>query len=204
MRSLKVLLLSCVILGSTSFNTQAQAVQKGDFLITGFSSYPNWGKFLMESAIESQGISQYNVTGIPPSGLKLEFMLSNEMSFTLDGIFNTWNASWIDAKDYENDVKLSRARVQIGLNYHIPDLESDELDLYGGLGIGTNNRNLSISSEDPDFNEDVFISNPFVAFPLSFRMRFGGTYYIKENFGINFELATGGPIVGAGLVFKVR
>lgn len=204
MKYLKILLLSCTILALTGFSARSQALQKGDFLITGFSSYPNWGKFLVETTLEADGINQYDVNGIPPSGIKLEFMLSNEMSFTLDGIFNTWNASWIDNNDYENNVKLNRTRFQIGFNYHIPDMDSDDLDLYGGMAIGSNSRNISVTSDNPGFDVDSFVDNPFVAFPLSFRVRFGGTYYIKQNFGINFEVATGGPIVGAGLVFKIQ
>lgn len=204
MKHLRIAVLCCMILSIGGVNAQdAQAVKKGDLLITGFSSYPNWGKFLMETALSFENNNNYDIKGLPPSGVKLEYMLSNEMSFTLDGIFNSWNANWTDMNGYENNVKLNRTRFQIGFNYHIPDLKSEQLDLYGGLAIGSNNRKINYSSDNENFNIDQYVSNPFVDFPLSSRIRFGGTYFIKEFLGINFEIATGGPIIGAGIVVKV-
>jgi len=186
-----------------SLNVQSQVMKKGDLVLAGFSSYPNWGKFLIESTLEFDGISSYNVSGVPPSGLKLEFMLSDEIGFTLDGIYNSWDASWTGFSDYEYNIGLNRTRVQIGFNYHIPDIDSEELDLYGGFAIGTNTRNLSASSDDPSFDADLFIDNPFVGFPLSSRFRIGATYYITEVIGINAELATGGPVIALGVALKL-
>jgi hypothetical protein len=203
MKSLTITMLTCLTFSFGALNVNAQAVRKGDLMITGFSSYPNWGKFLMETALSLDNVDNYSVNGIPPSGLKLEFMLSNEMSFTLDGIYNNWKANWTSNNGYNNEVKLSRTRIQIGFNYHIPDLDSEDLDLYGGMAIGTNSRNVSFQSDNEFFDIDQFVTNPFVSFPLSSRLRFGGTYYLQESIGINFEIGTGGPVVGLGIVVKL-
>jgi hypothetical protein len=186
-----------------SFQVQSQALKKGDLVIAGFSSYPNWGKFLIESSLASSGISSYNVKGIPPSGLRFEFMLSNEIGFTLDGIYNSWDATWSNNSGFENNINLNRTRVQIGFNYHVPDIDSEELDLYGGFALGTNTRNISFSSDDPTFDAAFFIDNPFVDFPLSSRFRLGASYYVSSNVGINFELATGGPVIALGVLVKL-
>lgn len=203
MKSLTITILTCLMFTFGTSNVNAQAVRKGDLMITGFSSYPNWGKFLMETALSLDNVNNYSVTGIPPSGLKFEYMLSNEMSFTLDGIYNSWKANWTGNNGYNNEVKLNRTRIQIGFNYHIPDLDSEDLDLYGGMAIGTNSRNVSFKSDNEFFNIDQYVTNPFVSFPISSRLRFGGTYYLKESIGINFEVATGGPVIGLGVVVKL-
>lgn len=200
----KTLLLSLIgfILFTGSNYSNAQALKKGDLLITGFTSYPNWGKFLLETALGSSGVSSYNVKGFPPSGAKAEFMLSDEIGFTLDGIFNGWNAKW-KANGYNYEAGVFRTRIQIGLNYHIPDLDSDNLDLYGGFGIGSNTNSKKFITDDEYVNEEQYIGNSFLSFPISARVRVGGTYYVSQVIGINAELALGGPVIGIGVIARL-
>lgn len=199
----KIVLISIVtffLFSGRNYST-AQAMQKGDLVVTGFSSYPNWGKFGMETVLQAFNINDYVVNGFPPSGVKLEFMLSDEIGFTLDGIFNSWNAKWKN-NGFNYEASIFRTRIQIGMNYHIPDLDSDNLDLYGGFGIGSNSNLKRFESNDEFADEEKYFNNSFLSFPLSARVRAGVTYYVSQMIGINAELALGGPVIGLGVVVK--
>lgn len=189
-----------------SFQDESEiAVKKGDVLLTGFLSYPNWPKFIASSVLESADLESSEVKGIAPLGLKFEYMLSNEFGFTLDGIYNSWSGEWVPNSDSSpKSIGFQRYRVQIGINYHMSDLESTDLDLYGGFGIGTNRRDID-RSDFIEFSQLLnLIDNPIVNVPISFRFRLGARYFLFENVAVNFELATGGPFLSGGLTFLLN
>ncbi|MGM0479520.1 MAG: hypothetical protein ACQERC_09870 [Bacteroidota bacterium] len=204
MKQLLILMTTVFFILSPVHESNGQTtttLNEEDFLITGFSSYPNWGKFFIEQYLVGTSASDISLGGLPPSGLKLEYMLSNQFGFTLDGIYNSWNASW-EQNTYQYDLKLSRLRFQIGFNYHVPDHGADNLDLYGGFALGSNSTTRSFDTDAPNSMVETFIQNPFLNFPISSRFRIGATYFLKRNFGLNIELATGGPMIGLGAVIR--
>ncbi len=202
MKHLFTLLITVLFFLSPVHESKAQTtLNEEDFLITGFSSYPNWGKFFIEQYLEGTNASEISLGGLPPSGLKLEYMLSNQFGFTLDGIYNSWNASWIQ-NTYNYDLNVTRLRIQLGFNYHIPDHGAENLDLYGGFALGSNSSTRSFDTDAPNSMVENFINNPFVNIPISSRFRIGATYFLKQNFGLNVELATGGPMIGMGVVIR--
>lgn len=210
MRNTILLIFFCSLINTQSLaqsfsNEPEIAVKKGDVLLTGFLSYPNWPKFIAGFVLESADLESSEVKGIAPLGLKFEYMLSNQFGFTIDGIYNSWSAKWVSNSDIPpKSVAIQRYRIQIGVNYHMDDLGSTDLDLYGGFGIGSNSRSV----DRPDFIEFSeilsLINNPLLRVPISFRLRLGGRYFLTENVAINFELGSGGPFLSGGLTFLLN
>ncbi len=184
------------------------AVNKGDVLITGFLSYPNWGRYLASVQVNASGLQNGKTGGFAPLGGQIEFMLSDIFGISFDGIFNQWSASWQssgfndqgDVETYDNSVTVNRTRLLIGLNYHLDDLKNDQLNLYGGFAIGFNNRRITTRLDDQNFNE--WWDGP-LAFPLAARARLGMRYFVSDAIGLNLELGAGGPILRGGLTFRL-
>lgn len=204
-----------------TLNSFGQALEKGDFVISPFAGYPNWGKFLAERTMSDDlfGSDQFensSTSGVAPIGLNLEYMLSDEFSFTIGATYNSWSAEWDQTVEdyvsgnyvystYSFKYGMQRFRVQVGINYHYSDLENEDLDVYGGFAIGTNNKEFT------EFrNDGGQVSDPFFAFsqsavitlPVSARVRVGGRYKFTDNFLINMELGLGGPLIMLGVSFK--
>lgn len=201
-------------------------VKNQDLVLDLYVGYPNWGNYNFETYITEISTSRPStVQGIVPIGLKGEFMLSDEISFTMDGSYSEWGGEWdyeqntVDGNNdpvintYENSFKATRFMFQIGANYHLPDLGRDDLDMYMGFAIGTNNIETSGEVEQPGFDarsQMYFLSNGFFATsatlaqtPISARLRLGGRYFFNENIGLNVEVGTGVRTILFGLAYKL-
>ena len=209
--------------------SKVEKLKKDDILIDAFVGYPNWGVYNLESYFSNFSSSSINsVSGIVPLGLRAEYFLSNEISFTLDASYTRWGAGWsysstvFDSlgqdtqEEFDNSFEGSRFAFQIGANYHVPDLEGDNLDLYFGFAIGTNNINATLEKEQNDLNDaavrsqNYFLNSGFffnsaslAQTPLSARFRVGGRYFFKPNLALNAELGTGIRTLSVGLTFKL-
>lgn len=183
------------------------AVNKGDVMITGFVSYPNWGRYLANVAISGSDVKNPSTGGFAPLGAQVEFMLSDIFGFTIDGIFNQWQANWDtdgfnnnnDPIVYNNSVTVNRTRILVGLNYHLDDIKNEQLNLYGGFALGFNNRRINVNVEDVSYSS---FWGSTIDLPLAARARVGMRYFLTEAVGLNLELGVGGPILRAGLTFK--
>ena len=207
---------STVLVSQVNTNENVQedltAVKQGDFLTSVFFSYPNWQAFLSESSLRSDfnmvGVavdkSTIKVGGIAPLGIKMEYMLTEMFGFTFDGIYDSWNAEWQDMFGNSNAVRRERYRFQVGVNYHMNDLNSDRLDVYGGLAIGSNSANFYVKEDVEGSNHDVKVRASSEPFPLSGRVRVGGRYFFNEGIAINFELAIGGPLLSFGVTYRIN
>jgi hypothetical protein len=206
-----------------------EKLKKEDLLIDVFVGYPNWGVYNIETYFSSVPSSTVNSTsGIVPLGLRAEYFLSNEISFTLDASYTQWAAEWsyssvvFDSlgqgtqEEFDNSFEGSRFAFQLGANYHIPDLDGDNLDLYMGFAIGTNNISTTLAQEQVDLNDatvrdqDYFLNSGFILnsaslarTPISARLRIGGRYFFKPNVALNAELGTGIRTLSVGLTFKL-
>lgn len=180
------------------------AVNEGDLMITGFLSFPNWGRYTAELVLSSsQNITNYSMGGFAPLGLQLEYMLANNFGFTFEGIFNKWEANWETdnfGEPTNNTVSVNRMRFLVGLNYHLDDLKNEKLNLYGGFGVGSNDRRISVNIDESYTGEEFW--GTFVDFPLATRARMGMRFFLSETIGLNLELGVGGPILRGGVTFK--
>lgn len=206
----------------TGVSVKGQALKKGDIVIDAYAGYPNWGQFFTETHIKNNDIFEGNTqNGVVPVGIKSLFMIDDIFSFTLDINYTSWGGSWaskdsmqvINNNDgsYQNimatyDFSVQRLRFQVGMNYHMDDMEIEELDLYGGFAIGTNALFIDEETNDPYFDfrsNSYFLDDPFLLSPISVRARIGARYFIRENFALNLELGLGGPTIVAGLSFRL-
>ena len=181
-----------------------QAMQQGDFMITAFSSYPNFGRYLAQTSLLSNDVSNFTVGGVAPLGLQLEYMLSNTIAFTTDGIFNSWSATWQHnflGEIFSNRVSETRFRFLVGLNYHLDDLDNEKFNFYAGGAIGINQRSF-VKEVDDYWSDSFWIFD--INSPLAFRARTGMRFFINKQWGLNLELGAGGPVLRFGLTYRFR
>lgn len=180
-----------------------QAMSEGEFMVTLFGSYPNFGRYLAQTSLINSDVQNYKTGGTAPIGFQLEYMLSNTFSFTVDGIYNTWNAEWqhnFFGEIFNNNVKEERYRLLFGMNYHFNELENERVNFYAGGAVGMNKRNFTK-------NVDEYWGSTFWDFyinsPLAFRARTGIRFFINKQWGANLELGLGGPVLRFGLTYRI-
>lgn len=177
-------------------------LKKGDVLITGFVSYPNFGRFTAQLALSNVNVLKSSTGGFAPLGVQGEYMLSQNMGISLDLIANQWSAKWTESNAaFENSVASFRFRGLIGLNYHLDDLDNEKLNIYGGMALGYNYRKYDITLDEYGLVDDFWQTN--IDFPLAFRARAGLRYFLNENVGLNVEIGLGGPIMRLGLTGRI-
>lgn len=180
-------------------------LKKGDFMVTVFGSYPNFGRFSASIALQATNFTSSSTGGFAPLGVQGEYMLTKNFGISMDLIANQWSAQWreisFDNQISQSSVSLFRFRGLLGLNYHVDDLENEKLNLYGGFAMGYNYRRLNVKLSEMSNASQFWESN--LSFPLAFRMRAGLRYFLNENIGLNVELGAGGPIMRFGVTFRI-
>ena len=226
----KVVFLSffcCFSLGVLSQNLDEDEIEpklkKDNIVVDVYTGYPMWGAYHTKEYARSQNASNISTKGIPDVGVKGEIMLTSIFSFTADALFNFWGGSWnthetIEVFDdptqpavnedvfYNYDYSVSRFRFQIGINYHMDDITVENIDLYGGVSIGTNRIWERLTTNDQNFkledhNYFVLTDSPLIESPISLRARIGGRYFFTPNMAVNLELNVGGPTIAMGLSY---
>jgi len=192
--------------------TYSQNIKKGSLIIEPYLGGPNFG-FILGNAVKEE-INNRSKTGyfsinnsIGPNGIRGEFLITDKFSIGFDYIYNEVNGNgYVDStlnelliEKYTIDVKSVRHRFLIKANYHF--ITNKHLDVYGGIGLGYNQRNIDIITNIPSF-ENKSISGAI--WPVAARLEFGLTYYPIKPLGINFELGLGGPIASIGIVLKLN
>lgn len=192
-----------------SFNASSQAVAKGTIIIDPYYGAPNFGKkFISGLQDENTTLKTGGVKGLGPMGLRAEYMLADKFGLGVDFIYNStsidlardsFDNSGNFYKTYTGTGSMNRIRVQLRFNYHF--VSTDNLDAYFGVGAGSNTRIWKTKSNDPtyDFNEKT----KGTLLPVSMRIAVGMRYYFIPNLGLNAEIGLGGPLISAGLSFKI-
>ena len=185
----------------------AQANQQGNVVIDPYYGFPNFGKSLAESFT----IDDAQVKGIGPAGIRIEYLLGDRFGIGVDAIYNnvsvTGTATDTTGFDgmgqpitstVEGRGVASRLRIHARFNYHFA-VNSENLDVYLGLGAGTNQRFYKYFENDV---EQTDFTSSGTLLPVSARFAAGMRYYFTENIGVNTELGIGGPIISAGLSLR--
>ena len=180
------------------------AVQKGNLIIEPWYGFPLWGKQIYTSIADTLDNFVYN--GLGPFGGAVEFMLSDDVGLGVDFIYLSHAYSGfdqgIDAQGnpitYSYEFKMERIRVHLRMNYHFS--QSENLDAYFGVGIGSNNRIFTSESNDPYWSNS---STTGALIPVSGRICVGTRYYFDSNFGFVIEAGLGGPLLRAGLSINI-
>jgi len=199
-----MLLLTCLLLSS---NLKAQAVSQGNILLDAYYGAPNFGKSVLKN-FEGDQVKTSGIKGLGPMGIRAEYMLADRFGLGIDAIYNStgMNFSYDSLNNdgslyrtYHGTGTMNRIRIHLRFNYHF--VSTDKLDVYTGVGAGSNTRIWAFKSNDPDFNEDR-VSTTGTLLPVSMRLAIGTRYYFTENIGLNAEIGIGGPLVSAGVSFK--
>jgi hypothetical protein len=206
MRILKIL-LGLVI----SFNSFSQSLFVGNHVIEPYIGFPNVTKYVPMLALSQEPENITNYVGLPPSGFRYSYMLTDDISFGVDVIFDRsrkdfvstdtvfQNGGW-EYLSYEGQRTQTRLRLQARMNFHIP-ISQPNADSYIGLGFGTNNRWIK------DYKNGVLDrelkGSDAILIPFSMRVCYGYRYYFNYNLGIVGEIGIGGPLISFGLSYKL-
>ena len=176
---------------NTSGDENTNAVKKGNILIEPWYGFPLWGKELYTSIVDTTGGSY---RGLGPLGATLEFMLADDVGIGVDFIYNShayrYTAQSVNAQGdpitYNYDWKMERVRIHLRMNYHFS--QSEDLDAYFGVGVGSNNRFFTTKSNDPNWDDST---DEGALLPVSARICVGTRYYFNSN----LELILGIPLI---------
>ena len=123
-------------------------------------------------------------------------MLGDQFGIGVDYIQNSVEYSSTDKFGNDTDFKMVRQRIHLRFNYHFGN--TDHLDLYAGLGVGTNTRTFDWKVNDTEF----LGGDRGSLLKVSARLCFGVRYYFTENIGIMTEIGLGGPVISVGPSIK--
>ncbi|MCC5924248.1 MAG: hypothetical protein JJT77_10705 [Crocinitomicaceae bacterium] len=198
----------------------ARTAKADDLFIDFRVGYPNWGRYRSQLYFNNIKADDFSTGGAPPLTLRATKMLSNEFSFSVNAIFNSWNGQFTVVPEIYDDqwnligtpetteFSVQRFRFQIGINYHLDEITVENLDLFGSFMIGTNNIWSNYRSESETFsliNLGYLSGDPLlVDFPVSFNLRIGMRYMLSENLGLISDIGIGGPTITGGLTYRIR
>jgi len=194
-----------------SFNTFSQSLFVGNHVIEPYIGFPNVTKYVPMLALSQEPENITSYVGLPPSGLRYSYMLTDDISFGVDVIFDRskkdfvstdtvfQNGGW-EYNSYSGERIQTRLRLQGRLNFHLP-ITQPNADSYIGLGFGTNNRWVR------DYKNGVLDrelkGSSAILIPFSMRVCYGYRYYFSYRLGIVGEIGIGGPLLSFGLSYKV-
>jgi hypothetical protein len=143
---------------------------------------------------------------IGPIGVKYEYAVSDLLGI---GITFNYNEGTRDYNDifsldsvYQTILNVKKFSFIPRLNFHF--YHENNLDLYAGFGFGYRMRKTTVTSNDPNFDQEQYISNLYDSFniPIAFEGTFGMRYFITENVGLYSEIGFAKAILQAGVVFS--
>lgn len=194
-----------------SFNAFSQSLFVGNHVIEPYIGFPNVTKYVPMLALSQEPENITSYVGLPPSGLRYSYMLTDDISFGVDVIFDRSRKDFVSTDtvfqnggwqylSYEGQRTQTRLRLQARMNFHLP-ISQPNADSYIGLGFGTNNRWLK------DYKNGVLDrelkGSDAILIPFSMRVCFGYRYYFNYNLGIVGEIGIGGPLLSFGLSYKI-
>lgn len=203
-------ILSITFLSLFSFGVQAQALFRGNFTATAYLGFPNIMRTGIEIYEEIPSGLNVDYSGIAPSGLRLMYMIGDDVSIGLDLIYTQASASYtkLDSSFYNSQwnyisnsylISKQRFRPQFRFDLHLGS-QNTNFDQYIGMAIGGNLRwrQFYINNELINTQPNVFD----IVIPVSLRICYGFQYLINYNLALSSEIGLGGPILQAGLTYR--
>ena len=203
-------ILSITFLSLFSFGVQAQALFRGNFTATAYLGFPNIMRTGIEIYEEIPSGLNVDYSGIAPSGLRLMYMIGDDVSIGLDLIYTQASASYtkLDSSFFNSQwnyisnsylISKQRFRPQFRFDLHLGS-QNTNFDQYIGMAIGGNLRwrQFYINNELINTQPNVFD----IVIPVSLRICYGFQYLINYNLALSSEIGLGGPILQAGLTYR--
>jgi len=210
---MKNLFLSFLLI--VSCKLQAQILFAGNQVFEAYLGIPNTARFsgglnFMTGEINDGEITKFR--GLAPSGIRYTYMISEDISFGFDMIYNYSNVSRVTTDTLYNGITgqweyqqtstqdiTKRLRFHARLNFHLLT-GSPQSDSYIGICAGTNNRWIT-SIKDGEVKN--LKGSDASILPISMRICYGYRYYFGYNWGITGEVGLGGPLVSFGVSYKM-
>jgi hypothetical protein len=211
---MKFIIFSFLFFFATKIN--AQILFAGNHVIEGYFGMPNMARFsgglnFMTADINNGEITKF--AGLAPSGIRYSYMITDNLSFGVDLIYNTSNITrsstdtiyngitgqWIYEQSTTKDI-TKRLRFHARINFHL-ETGRPEADSYFGIGVGSNNRWIS-RTKNNEFIETLEGSDASFL-PFSMRICYGYRYFFGYNWGISGEVGLGGPLLSLGVSYKL-
>jgi len=203
-------ILSITFLSLFSFGVQAQAFFRGNFTATAYLGFPNIMRTGIEIYEEIPSGLNVDYSGIAPSGLRLMYMIGDDVSIGLDLIYTQASASYtkLDSSFFNSQwnyisnsylISKQRFRPQFRFDLHLGSLNTN-FDQYIGMAIGGNLRWRQFYINDELINTQPNVFD--IVIPVSLRICYGFQYLINYNLALSSEIGLGGPILQAGLTYR--
>lgn len=178
---------------------KAQVVEEGNVIIDAYYGWPNlWTSVLKDIVRPNDNSASVGTFG--PVGGRVEYMLSDKIGLGMDVHSATssvsWDSTWTGGS-YTYKVSVNRLRVCPRIHIHFS--QNENLDFYGGFGIGYRNSNVKVSTTDPNYGEE---SVSVTLVPVTWRAAIGLRYFFTENIGAGLEMGLGGVLATGGLTIK--
>jgi hypothetical protein len=195
--------------------SKAQILFAGNHIVEGYAGLPNMARFsgginFFTSEINTGEVTRFR--GIAPSGIRYSYMISEDLSFGFDLMYNSSNVTSVKNDQFYDGITgqfitsdttfqtiTNRLRFHARMNFHI-QTSRPESDSYFGLGIGSNNRWIE-SYKNNVFVEKLKGSDASIL-PISMRICYGYRYFFGYNWGISGEVGLGGPLISLGASYK--
>jgi hypothetical protein len=203
-------ILTITFLSLFSFGVQAQALFRGNFTATAYLGFPNIMRTGIEIYEEIPSGLNVDYSGIAPSGLRLMYMIGDDVSIGLDLIYTQASASYtkLDSSFFNSQwnyisnsylISKQRFRPQFRFDLHLGSLNTN-FDQYIGMAIGGNLRWRQFYINDELINTQPNVFD--IVIPVSLRICYGFQYLINYNLALSSEIGLGGPILQAGLTYR--
>ncbi|MFT4600391.1 MAG: hypothetical protein ACI857_000565 [Arenicella sp.] len=188
-----------ILFGSNSATAQ---VEQGNFLIDAYVGGPTSNVTSIYTSY-----TDYKTVGPPISfGARFEYMAADNFGIGIDANYaitgSEYTADSSNLSIYANGTivkrEVNKLRIMVRGNFHF--VQTENLDVYGGLGIGFKNKARTFSLNGVETPHIWLIAKPL---PIAFRAAFGLRYYFHPNIGISLEAgAGGGGLLQGGLALK--
>lgn len=204
MKKILILVIALISFNSLSAQNEGRAVKKGDHTVNVYYGYS-----LTKSVIKAfvpDSVTGVSVTGLGPMGLVYENLITDGIGLGLELSYSSTAINYQDkstdpqtntVQTYDWKLKVATTRIFIRANFHFA--KSEKFDAYFLVGAGYKNRTYSVTTNDPDYNNE---KTSFTLVPYGMKPGLGLRYFFTPNFGINAEIAAGTPLMSAGLSVK--
>jgi hypothetical protein len=190
---------------------QAQGLFKGNVILNAYAGFPNFLRLNMPTVESIPSYANPNYSGLAPSGLRLMYMVSDDVSLGVDLMYGAAKASYItnDSIFFNGNwqvqntsylIEKQRFRPQFRIDMHLGSRDPN-LDQYIGLAFGGNFRTRAVWQNNILIDQNPNDAN-FVI-PVSFRACYGFRYFIDYNFSVGAELGIGGPLMQLALSYRI-
>lgn len=205
---LKKYLLSFCFLGllTTHVNAQKPVDISNRFAFDAFIGGPN-----LRAAFASTfgDLGEFNADSfyvdrvLPPTGLRFEYLLSDNFSMGLTGMYDFYFANY-RAQGGVYSIQRMRLRTFIDFGIHLGDDEKIDHVLTFSLGPKLKHSQYYVnnqSSSEEAFSQFLDLGSENII-PLAARFNYLLRYYFSPNIGFHIGFGIGGPLFQTGLSFK--